>query len=154
MILTNTAMNFIPFLIANDVNNLAATSHAPQIQPYLNNVTPTSQTALSDLTLNGTLFAPKDGTVGAQASGVDAKTGDIFAELIPPVGGFKWVLADSDLTDDVTVYGYIIKIGAGHTLFAIQPFDEPVTLHAGVDNLTLEVGPVRLNFNPNTLLVN
>lgn len=126
-------------LLAADATTLAPAMNANKIFLVMNNIVPTEQSVLADMTAatftgSGALLV---GT-GAQEVALDPANNDAIIDLLPPTTGFRWVTGDA-VNLPQTIYGYALVDHGVTTLLACAKLDNAVTLTAAGQRVDIGV---------------
>lgn len=130
--------------LSADTTTLAPAVNANKIALVMADFVPSEGLVAGDLSL-ATFDGgdPIAGATGAQLVGVDPVTGQQVIDIKEPLGGWRWeVTGATDLPQ--TIYGFALLDSTLATLFAVEHFDEPITLNA--EGQFIEVPYARLTF--------
>lgn len=136
-------------LLIADTTTIAHGTNAVKVGLITNNVTPSLETLIGDLTICAlTGLVAISGVVGNQLESVNPLNGELEAEIKVPAGGFRWE-TPSDFAGDVSIYGYALMNSAASALYGVLKLDEAIRLNS--PNQAITAPPLKFRIDPNVI---
>ncbi len=146
MILTDVVLASITAALASDSGLGSLAGSARLIRLFMNNIIPTRQTVVGDLTTpTFTGYADKAMGIALGREGTDPLSGKNEVIAVPALGGLVWAPSDA-VNLPQTIYGWAMVDSTGAFLIGAERFPNPIILSGAgqlvsVDKVACEYSP-------------